>query len=788
MNIREISDVFKDTAAEITQLKSYNFGWASDRVRQGNAEDFQELNLFPRLFFSVPTITATNQTRKQDTYQVTLFFDDLLGYDNEGDEDPTMQIDKWAMLQQYATAFIQRLNLIKQSILPNYLFIPDSPQMTFDSFTGMQRLITVQVDFTLIVPTNCEVTVQRIITLIGNVIAQGSTESNIFLSNRISAYVESSATSTGAIVSGQQQIIEVDSSVTAFALSSGDIVRVKSIAANTVANATVQAEVQRAVNVIGELNATGQVSGNINLTLFINASSEASANVTANLEVTTQGLTECEANVVAIANTTSSVFITRILEAESLASASTQSQIILSKLLSGAAIGSGVSESSLQLSIPVSSTVNASANTTSSLEVTTQNVTTVESIVTANGITDANIQLTIPVTSSSSTEAITNVTATLTKVIEASVTATANTESSAQLTIAVNAETNATATTSAEANLSYTVNAETTATAQTTVDAQITRTIEASATATATTTVEAGIGVTFVVSTVASGSVTNAELFRSATLESSLTANGTTTSAITTAKNVAASVSGAATVTNSNLQLFDPNFANVSLLLHGNGSNGSTTFTDNSPNNFTVTANGNAQVDTTVYKFGSGSIELDGNGDYLSIPDNVDFQFGTGDFTIETWVRFNSVSGFIPIVSNGLGAAGGNPLYDTNWSIYLTNNNLYITKFVSNNQTDFNFSWTPSIDTWYHVAIARNGTSLKAYVDGSQIGSTQTSSTNYSGATNNTGFSIGRLLIGNGGAVASYLNGYLDDIRIIKGVARYTGSTFTVPTREFLDQ
>ena len=116
MNIREISDVFKDTANQITAIKSYNFGWASDRTRSSNTEDYQELNEFPRVFFSVPTIIGSDQTRKQDTYQVTLFFDDLLGYDNNGDADLTLQLDKWATLQVYATAFIQRLNLIKQSI------------------------------------------------------------------------------------------------------------------------------------------------------------------------------------------------------------------------------------------------------------------------------------------------------------------------------------------------------------------------------------------------------------------------------------------------------------------------------------------------------------------------------------------------------------------------------------------------------------------------------------------------------------------------------------------------
>jgi hypothetical protein len=174
MNIREISDVFKDTANQITALKSYNFGWASDRTRSSNTEDYQELNEFPRVFFSVPTIIGSDQTRKQDTYQVTLFFDDLLGYNNEGDADLTLQLDKWATLQVYATAFLQRLNKIKQSILPNYIFIPDAPAMTFDSFTGLQRMITVQLSFTLVVPTNCEPVVSKLVECIANIVTSSN--------------------------------------------------------------------------------------------------------------------------------------------------------------------------------------------------------------------------------------------------------------------------------------------------------------------------------------------------------------------------------------------------------------------------------------------------------------------------------------------------------------------------------------------------------------------------------------------------------------------------------------
>jgi hypothetical protein len=199
MNIREISDIFKDTADNITALKSYNFGWASDRVRQGNTEDFHELNEFPRVFFAVPTITGSDQTRKQDTYQVTLFFDDLLGYDNEGDEDPTLQIDKWANLQQYANYFVQRLNKIKQSILPNYLFIPEAPSITFDSFTGLQRMITVQLSFNLVVPTNCDPSIITLVQCIANIVTSSNLTASLMTVLKFAASLEGRATVTADI-------------------------------------------------------------------------------------------------------------------------------------------------------------------------------------------------------------------------------------------------------------------------------------------------------------------------------------------------------------------------------------------------------------------------------------------------------------------------------------------------------------------------------------------------------------------------------------------------------------
>ena len=251
MNIREISDVFKDTTSEISALKSYNFGWASDRVRQGNTEDFQELNAFPRVFFSVPTITGSDQTRKQDTYQVTLFFDDLLGYDNDGDADLTLQIDKWAALQNYATAFIQRLNLIKQTILPNYLFIPEPPQFTFDSFTGLQRMITVQLSFNLVVPTNCDPSIITLVQCIANIVTSSNLTASLTTVLKFAASLEGRATVTADI----NFVQKAEASLLTSAIVTGNITIPKTFNASLLATGTTTADltVQAAASLLLDL-------------------------------------------------------------------------------------------------------------------------------------------------------------------------------------------------------------------------------------------------------------------------------------------------------------------------------------------------------------------------------------------------------------------------------------------------------------------------------------------------------------------------------------------------------
>ena len=93
------------------------------------------------------------------------------------------------------------------------------------------------------------------------------------------------------------------------------------------------------------------------------------------------------------------------------------------------------------------------------------------------------------------------------------------------------------------------------------------------------------------------------------------------------------------------------------LLLHCNGADESAVFTDEAGK--TVTRNGGAQIDTAQYKFHGASGLFDGTGDYLSLADSDDWDFGTGNFTVETWLRRNgNQADYTGVISAGGPAAG----------------------------------------------------------------------------------------------------------------------------------
>ena len=193
-----------------------------------------------------------------------------------------------------------------------------------------------------------------------------------------------------------------------------------------------------------------------------------------------------------------------------------------------------------------------------------------------------------------------------------------------------------------------------------------------------------------------------------------------------------------------------------------------------SPAVHVVTAYGNAQIDTAQSKFGGASGLFDGTGDYLSLADSDDWNFGTGDFTIDFWVRFNALPGVGSIMqfcSQRVDANNFWILYfanvggDYRWYFEVMSGGVYRVVLIR--------STTVSTGVWYHIALVRSGSSWSFYQDGSQLGATLTDSDAVPDLA-------AELHIGEFGGWAQF-NGWLDEFRVSKGVARWT-SNFTPPT------
>jgi len=214
----------------------------------------------------------------------------------------------------------------------------------------------------------------------------------------------------------------------------------------------------------------------------------------------------------------------------------------------------------------------------------------------------------------------------------------------------------------------------------------------------------------------------------------------------------------------------DPNFANVSLLLHGD----STPIIDSSPTPKTVTVVGNTQISTAQSAFSGGSsIAFDGSGDYLTLPGGSAFEFGTGDFTIEMWVRAASLTGFQILIE---GRAVGSASVFQRWVVYTNGTSL----LWNLNETDYG-GGTLATNTWYFIALSKNSGSVRIFNNGTQVGSTATN-------TSFLGIGASRPIIGADGNVPTALNfnGFMEEIRLTKGVGRYTAN-FPTPTAPFPD-
>ena len=223
----------------------------------------------------------------------------------------------------------------------------------------------------------------------------------------------------------------------------------------------------------------------------------------------------------------------------------------------------------------------------------------------------------------------------------------------------------------------------------------------------------------------------------------------------------------------------DVYYPQTSLLMHFNGTNGSTTMTDNSKNTVAFTVNGNSQISTAQSKFGGASILFDGTGDYLSSPSVSDFAFGTGDFTIECWA-YRSTGNDNGILQISSTAGGLQANATTNLAIASWNSaRLFI---QANNAEYRSTAFTNTVNTWNHYALVRNSGVTRLYFNGNLVTDIGTS-----GAITDTTNYTGTYLVIGGYYSTSYLwNGYIDELRITKGIARYTGN-FTPSTTQFLD-
>ena len=225
------------------------------------------------------------------------------------------------------------------------------------------------------------------------------------------------------------------------------------------------------------------------------------------------------------------------------------------------------------------------------------------------------------------------------------------------------------------------------------------------------------------------------------------------------------------------------NDINLALLLHCEGGPGSTVINDNSYGTKTLTAHGNAQISTSKYKYGAGSLSFDGTpGTYVSAAQDSAFAFGTGDFTVEMWVWLNSYgSGYNPPANPEYGSW----MFDTRSmgtgspgiSFGMRHDDGRLLTFYNSNIQMYGTTGL-SLGIWTHLAFVRSGNTLYFYVNGVLD---QSGPINYN-------FTTDYCFLGTASDLLIdpklKFDGYMDEVRVTKGYARYTG-TFTPPASSF---
>jgi hypothetical protein len=182
-----------------------------------------------------------------------------------------------------------------------------------------------------------------------------------------------------------------------------------------------------------------------------------------------------------------------------------------------------------------------------------------------------------------------------------------------------------------------------------------------------------------------------------------------------------------------------------------------------------ITRYQNPVTDTDIKKYGASSLQLDGTQDRIGITSNDDFGFSTGDFTVEGFFYFDNVTGTKGLLDFRAGA-------DTDVGLYLNLNAGQPDVYV-NGSSILTSATALSTGTWHHIAVSREGTTMRLFVDGI-VKDTTTDSTNMGVAK--------PLIIGSKwSGLAEYLDGNIDEVRVVKGEAKYTGA-FAPPSAELV--
>jgi hypothetical protein len=208
----------------------------------------------------------------------------------------------------------------------------------------------------------------------------------------------------------------------------------------------------------------------------------------------------------------------------------------------------------------------------------------------------------------------------------------------------------------------------------------------------------------------------------------------------------------------------DPYFSSVSLLLHADGSG--STFADSSGYSRSVPAYGNATQSATQSKFGGKSLYLDGSGDYLQIASSTAFGFGTGDFTIEYW--------HYPLQNSGNETHIDTRPSDSAAWLVLGKSSAGAVRCYDGSSVRTGGSM--NLNAWNHIAWVRSSGVNTLYLNGSSV----ITFTNSGDAGSSCGLTIGSNVL----TSAENTYGFIDDLRITKGIAR----TITVPTAAYPDR